>query len=52
MKDTKITFKIEAQRLVQLQAVAHKEGVSVSAILRQLTCKYLDFCQSNGLLER
>lgn len=52
MKDTKITFKIEAQRLEQLQAVALKEGVTVSAILRQLTCRYLDFCHSNGLLEQ
>ena len=52
MKDTKITFKLESQRLAQLQAVALKEGVTVSAILRQLTSKYLDFCKSNGLLDQ
>lgn len=52
MKDTKITFKLESQRLAQLQAVALKEGVTVSAILRQLTCKYLDFCKNNGLLDQ
>lgn len=52
MKDKKISFKLETLRFEQLQAVADKEGVTVSSILRQLTSKYLDYCKINGFLEQ